>query len=205
MLNTGMHTPFSLRFFCLVRLTGMAIRNTVYLGNVEYSSLRMGAGVGYSMSDASEQATIGEPVLLVLDKEVGVLNSPYIATLDIVAINLAQKRKCDFAITTTDPDGLIDQLPVSITPQQAGSLDSGTRQEIVFKFDALPKDPFDGLKIILTGDVVSEYDLIFATKKLDRNLVSHFLYYDFPLVHKPAFVFLVFVGNFKKHSFFPKF
>lgn len=153
-----------------VQLTGMAIRNTVYLANVEYSSIRMGAGVGYSMSDASENATIGEPVLLVVDKEVGVMNSPYIATLDIVAINLAQKRKCDFAITTTDPSIRIDQLPVSITPQQTGSLDSGTRQQITFKFETLPKDPFGGLKIILTGDVVSEYDLIFATKKLDRNI-----------------------------------
>lgn len=148
----------------------MAIRNTCYLSNVEYSSLRMGAGVGYSMSDVTETATIGEPVLLVLDKKADVMNSLYVATLDIVAINLASKRKCDYAITTTHPSITIEDLGISISPSPIGSLDSGTKQQITFKFEVLPADPFDGLKIILTGDVVSEYAIIFATKKLHRDI-----------------------------------
>ena len=33
-----------------MELVGRAIANTVYLSNVEYSSLRLGAGAGYSTS-----------------------------------------------------------------------------------------------------------------------------------------------------------
>ena len=91
------------------------------------------------------------------------MNSPYSASLEIVAINLATKRKCEYFIAPLDPTVKLEQCGIQILPNPAGSLDSGTRLKLQFKFELLPKET-DRLKIQLSGDTLSEYDLFFSTQ-----------------------------------------
>jgi len=83
-----------------VQLVGRAISNTLYLSNVEYSSVRLGAGAGYSTSDftRAENCAVSEPVVVVLEKKSEEMNSVYIARVDVIAIHLNTKKKFEYLL-----------------------------------------------------------------------------------------------------------
>jgi hypothetical protein len=133
-------------------LAGNAIRNTVYLSK---------NGVACSNSEVLEGEPLTVPVLLNLEKTSDGLNSIYIGSLDIISVN---KKKVIYSVISTLEGKSLEDIGVQILPADEGSFETGSKK-ISFKFETIPGAPFEGVKVILTGDKVTEYCMIFMHDK----------------------------------------